>query len=64
MANSPQRTTWNSTPELIPSYVQLANLRVNSKLWVELADCTGASGEVILADDVSNATIATCKTRT
>ena len=38
-------------------------MRAESKLWVELADCSGAAGEVALADDVSNATIATCKTR-
>lgn len=29
--------------------------------WVELPDCTGAAGEVVLAEDLQNATSASCK---
>ena len=63
MANKPQVDAWNATPDLIPAYLQLEETRAESKLWVELADCAGTAGEIALADDVSNATIATCKTR-
>ena len=63
IANAPQRTAWNADPEKIPGYLQLEETRAESKLWVELPDCSGAADEVALADDVSNATIATCKPR-
>jgi len=67
MANSVQRAQWNADPEKIPQFVQLgevfASVRVKSKLWVELPDCKKAADEVPLADDISNATSATCKTR-
>lgn len=33
------------------------------KRWVELPDCAGKTGEIELADDVSNASVATCKNR-
>ena len=33
------------------------------KKWVELGDCTGKTGEIELAADVSNASVATCKNR-
>jgi len=35
--------------------------KANAGKWVELPDCNGASGEVRLLPDVSNATAATCK---
>jgi len=63
MANAPQVTTWRATPDKIPTYLQLGNMRSESKLWVELPDCSGGDGEVKLRDDVANATSATCKTR-
>ena len=63
MANKPQVDSWNTTPDLIPGYLQLEETRNESKLWVELPDCAGGATDIALADDVSNATIATCKTR-
>jgi hypothetical protein len=68
MANSVQRASWDADPEKIPEYVQLgevfASTRVESKLWVELPDCKKDDNDSVpLADDVSNATSATCKTR-
>ena len=29
--------------------------------WVELPDCKGQAGEIVLAEDLMNATSATCK---
>ena len=63
MANGPQRTAWNSNPDKNPDFIQLENLRVASRLWVELPDCAGGADDIPLSDDISNATIATCKTR-
>ena len=31
--------------------------------WVELPDCSGKKGEIVLAFDKANASVATCKTR-
>ena len=50
-------------------YLQLSTLRDSQAKWVELPDCTGASGEVPLQEDYEfghsplNASWATCKTR-
>jgi len=33
------------------------------KTWVELPDCTGADGEIVLDAKLENASQATCKTR-
>lgn len=47
-----------------PQDIQVVQLkRKNSKKnkWVELVNCRGDSGEVALSEDLSNATVATCK---
>jgi len=41
------------------SFVQTAEEK--SEKWVELETCVGKSGEVYLAKDLANATVATCK---
>ena len=35
-----------------------------NKKWVELPTCTGATGEIVLRSDLTNATVATCKPST
>jgi len=44
-------------------YVQLDFMEGHDKKWVELPDCSGAGDEIILADKLENASVATCKTR-
>merc|ERR1711865_1285670 len=43
--------------------VQLDFMEAHDKKWVELPDCAGAGDEIILAADLANASVATCKTR-
>ena len=63
------RTDTSSDPvigSIIPepaALVQLDFMEAHDKKWVELPDCAGAGDEIILAADLANASVATCKTR-
>ena len=46
-----------------PEDVSVIQMAPKPKGWVELPDCKGGKDEVKLADDVSNASVATCKVR-
>jgi hypothetical protein len=46
-----------------PALIQLDFMEAHDKKWVELPDCSGAGDEIILAADLANASVATCKTR-
>ena len=46
-----------------PEDISVIQFTAAPKGWVELPDCTGATGEVVLAFDKANASSATCKQR-
>lgn len=65
----PEMPTEDSIGSLPPTpldptaLVQLEFMEAHDKKWVELPDCTAAGDEIILAADLANASVATCKTR-